>query len=833
MSDEVKQEQPKMVTTAEKEGDQPWFLQSKEPVLFPDHPGFQMSNEDFAAFLRKEIKDAAAAKVDKIDADLDEKDSEDSFTMVSDPSTTAEVKAAMKKLDVDDKGDTKDTTAVSDHPFVAALHSYGEEEVERETSSTLENKMLTENAAIAYRSTTNPLVDLFTELEDVLSGPRLLELLNAAWAHDSLATLKIIFNARSIHLGKSSRTVFYKCAGWLAQYHPLTLILNLQWLERPIIEKKVQKKVGDDEMVLVEPEKEGQADDETKHDVRNGVSHGYWKDLLNILALAANDKLNVLANPAEVLNVHADKKAKKVTSEEAKAKRAQVKDERHERAVTKFNTDPVYRGLHIAVTKLFVAALRKDLEVLHGDDPKAKRRISLAAKWAPTRKNFHDRHTFVTSSIAEQMHPMPNLKALLEEDTSLETEEKKRDVYLRHVRDQYRKSISALRAQLDVVERLITSKNFSEIKYERVPSQAMSNYAKLFATKDMDHFGAYIDKVASGKAQISGATLLPSTLVSLVRTSFHRASDTISTAGKVDPKKLVEDKIKAMKAQVVDEQWKTLVQRIKDSGTMENCMAVCDVSGSMSGPVFPDGTCPMDSAIGLSLLIAEVCKAPFGGTFVTFSEKPAVVQLDLRRSLSEKVRFMERADWGGSTDFVAVFEMLILPLALKHKLKQEDMVKRIFVFSDMQFNMASSRSGGWSSGYDSEPSRWSTNYERIAELYKENGYEMPELVFWNLAGGRAGYSGYGGGDPVAPKPVTADEVGTALVSGYSQGMLKVFLDNGSFEEEEEEEEEVKIEENEDGEVVVEKVVKKQKLNPLSTVKKAIGHKAYDMLRVID
>jgi hypothetical protein len=828
MSVDAKQDKTKMAETTEsKDQEQPWFLQSKESVLFPDHPAFQMSNEEFMAFVRKDIKDALAAKADEIEIDSGEKDAEDSFTMVSDPSTTAGVKDAMKKLEVDDKTEGvaneegKSAKSGSDHPFVAALHSHGKQE--EENLPGMENKMLTENADVAYRSTTNPLVDLFSELEEVVSGPRLLELLNAAWVHDPLATLKIIFNARSIHLGKSSRTVFYKCAGWLAQYHPLTLILNLQWLERPVIEKKVQKKEGsaDDDMVLVEAEKAEH--DETRHDIRNGVSHGYWKDLLNILALAVNEKLNVLSNPADILNVHPDKAVKTVTAEEAKVKRHQVKDERHERAVAKFNTDPVYRGLHIAVTRLFVDALKKDLAALHGDDAKAKRQISLAAKWAPTRKNFHDRHTFVTTSIAEQLNPLPNLKANLEEDESLVGDEKKRDVYIRHVRDEYRKSMSALRAHLDVVEQLITANKFSEIKYERVPSKAMSMYTKMFATKDMEHFGEYIDKVASGKARISGATLLPSTLVNAVRTAPY-SSRGIATGGKANTKRLVEDKIKAMQVQVVDEQWKTLVQRIKDSGTMENCMAVCDVSGSMSGPVFPDRTCPMDSSIGLSLLVAEVCKAPFGGTFITFSDSPKVVQLDLEKSFSEKIRLMENdPDWSMSTDFVAVFEKLILPLALKYKIKQEDMVKRLFVFSDMQFNAADHGRGSNS---------WTSSYERISKLYKEHGYEMPELVFWNLAGGRAGYGGYGGGDPVAPKPVTTDEVGTALVSGYSQGMLKVFLDSGSFEEEEEEEE-VKVEEGDDGEAVVEKVVKKQKIDPLSTVKKAISHKAYEMLKVLD
>lgn len=118
-------------------------------------------------------------------------------------------------------------------------------------------------------------------------------------------------------------------------------------------------------------------------------------------------------------------------------------------------------------------------------------------------------------------------------------------------------------------------------------------------------------------------------------------------------------------------------------------------------------------------------------------------------------------------------------------------------------------------------------------IFHKAGYEMPELIFRNLAGSRAGYLGShkGGGDPVAPKPVTASEKGTSMVSGYSHGMLKAFLDNGSFENEEIEEE-ILEKPGDDGVVFIEKV-KKQKLDPLNIVKRAINHKAYAMLRVVD
>jgi hypothetical protein len=70
----------------------------------------------------------------------------------------------------------------------------------------------------------------------------------------------------------------------------------------------------------------------------------------------------------------------------------------------------------------------------------------------------------------------------------------------------------------------------------------------------------------------------------------------------------------------------------------------------------------------------------------------------------------------------------------------------------------------------------------------------------------------------------------ALVSGYSQGMLKVFLDGGGFEEEGEEEVE---EEEVVGEYGMTEIRVKKKIDPMTLVTKAVSHNAYKMLEVVD
>ncbi|KAL9477430.1 hypothetical protein ACSS6W_007271 [Trichoderma asperelloides] len=816
----------------------PWFLRTSYPVLFPSHEALFKSHDEYDSFLVNELR--GLHRVMSLES---LEDSMDGVTL------TAEEKESIRKEKRND-----------DEKFF--------------------NLMLTENSDVAFRSTNSPVVDLFYELEEVVSGPRMQELLEAAWAEQPLVTLKIIFNARSIHLGKSSKHVFYRAAGWLAENHPLTLVRNLQWLARPVIEKKVRKddeKDSDEGFVKVE-KRDGIENAVDRFDVQYGVSHGYWKDLLNLLALAAEKKLKVLENPRDVLNVENEvikarvmkrrqqkqdptgaessgKRSKRIAKEkkskvemkaETKAEEIEhapeektvhignpiaakhaARDAKHEALMDLFEANAFYRTLHITVAQLFAEQLHSDLEALRSPDSKAKKGISLCAKWAPSHGNFHDRHTCIISSIAEILYPRESLGSAVSTSTS-------REVYLRYAREQYRKDMSALRKHLEVVERHISANAFEKIKYDRVPSIAMKNYMNLFAKKDLDHFRGYIDQVAEGKARISGAVLMPSTLVKMA-TGLEIYAD--RDLEELKAAELMDRTIKEIEAKAVDGQWKALVQRIKDSGTLSSCIAVCDVSGSMYYPAFNDKTRPVDSAVGLSLLIAEVTEPPFGGKFITFHSHPEMISIDTTLTLSEKVEKMNNSAWGMNTDFAAVFEKLILPTAIENNLKQEEMVKRVFVFSDMQFDEAE----------ENTKDRWSSSsYERIKKKYEEHGYEMPELVFWNLAGGRAGYFGDEDeedeeGDETAPKPVLAEEPGTALVSGYSQAMLKVFMDNGMFGEgemKEDEDEQGEGEgEGEDGEqeesTVKMSKKKKKKINPLMTVKKAISHKGYTMLEVLD
>ena len=152
---------------------------------------------------------------------------------------------------------------------------------------------------------------------------------------------------------------------------------------------------------------------------------------------------------------------------------------------------------------------------------------------------------------------------------------------------------------------------------------------KRFLKHDAERFEAYLDSVADGKSKISGAALLPHILLAKAvasPSSRHIRSGSSSVAGSL------RARIAKREAQIIDAQWDAMIARLRSAGTMDNCLATCDVSGSM-GSVYrpanmhntkPD---PILPAVALSMTLAQLAKPPFSNIFVTFSGKPEIVRL--------------------------------------------------------------------------------------------------------------------------------------------------------------------------------------------------------------
>ena len=291
--------------------------------------------------------------------------------------------------------------------------------------------------------------------------------------------------------------------------------------------------------------------------------------------------------------------------------------------------------------------------------------------------------------------------------------------YLGWTPKQYRKTLVNL---TKVVETQMCAKKFNDIEYSKVPSLAMSRYGMAFRRNDEKRFEEYIKNLEDKKEGVK-----------------------VNTAA-VYP----YDVIKGMRQgnKVSQSQWDGLPNYMENS--RERVLPLVDVSGSMDQSCGGNLTC-LDVALSLGLYISERNIGPYQNHFITFSESPSLQHLS--GGLKERLEQLETADWDMNTDLEATFS-LILDQAIEHEVSPEEMPTQLLILSDMEFDQATdSYNGEWNN----------TAQEMIVEKYNKAGYEMPNIVYWNIQSRGSNI------------PVRFDEDGTALVSGFSPSILKSLL----------------------------------------------------------
>ncbi|RKP26082.1 hypothetical protein SYNPS1DRAFT_14704 [Syncephalis pseudoplumigaleata] len=626
------------------------------------------------------------------------------------------------------------------------------------------NLTLTENSSVTYASTTSARLDFFFDIMSGSNHQLIHEQLAQAWKEDPLDALKLAFQLRDIRDGKGDRPEFYHALQWLRQHHPKTFLANLPLLPeigywKDLAELLLWETVGFDGITAIEDEYKRSQDAKGaryKADTWQ-AKNKRRKERREALRKAHPDADDGMLARQRAERARQNAEAMAELSKMAREGREQEAKKRRRRVRTMLESDDVYRKLHVEVARLFATALRKDLAQL-----KQERPVSLAAKWAPTPRARHDSYTLLATTIAQLLYP--------------EAEHRKQDetmeAYVMRVRIQYQRDyLTPLRARIHVIETLMSHGQWDKIVYEQVPSVCMKKQKRLFTKHDDERFAAYLAQVEKGEKKITSKALMPHQLVDEAFTSImkrHAQDEDVEE----------EDVELARSIQVLEAQWKSYVDNLAKEGTFESAMAVCDVSGSMEGT-------PMNAAIALSLLITELTRPPFNQLLISFSEQPRIHHVE-GGTLLDRVQNVSGMHFGYSTNFQAVFD-LILQQAKANSLAPEHMVKRLFVFSDMEFDQACT--GGLSA--------FNTDYAIIERKFAEAGYPLPEMIFWNLRGsGRAAHG--------ASKPVTLGQKNIGMLAGFSGHMLKLFL-RGQIEE----------------------------MNAWAVVREALDNKKYERLVILD
>ena len=330
--------------------------------------------------------------------------------------------------------------------------------------------------------------------------------------------------------------------------------------------------------------------------------------------------------------------------------------------------------------------LEKDVEALDKDGD-----VSLLAKWLPS----------VNTSNNAAVRAGKKLAKLLGMSES-----------------KYRKTLSALRAQIKIIENNLREKKY-DFDYEKQPSKALFKYRQAFIRNDNDRYTDYLDRVSKGEAKMNTGTLMPYELVESVLNKLTAMSEEEKTA--------------------VNTTW----EKLEDFGGDENILAVIDGSGSMYAWKAPT---PASVALSLGLYFAERNKGAFANHFITFSHAPQMIEIK-GDNFVDKLRYVTTFDEVADTNLEAVFR-LVLETAVKYKVTQSELPSKLVIISDMEFN------------YCVEDGDL-TNFENARRMFEENGYRLPDVVFWNVASRNR------------QQPVSQNEQGAALVSGCTPRLFSM------------------------------------------------------------
>lgn len=323
------------------------------------------------------------------------------------------------------------------------------------------------------------------------------------------------------------------------------------------------------------------------------------------------------------------------------------------------------------------------------------RPVSLLAKWLPS-VNASSRQTV---ALARKLCRLLHMK---EKD--------------------YRLTLTALRKYTDIIENRLREKDYT-FDYSKQPSRAMLKYRKAFIRNDKMRYSEFLRKVSSGEAVLHTTGLFPYDIV----------RNAESCTDPIERKNL-------------DAAWRNLESH-GDGSENSRAIAVIDGSGSMT---CGSGVRPIDAALSLGIYFAEHNSGAFANHFITFSNRPQLVEIK-GDDIVSKVAYCSRFNEVANTDLEAVFRLL-LGTAVKNALPQEEMPSRLYIISDMEFD------------YCIEGGNDQTLFEAMENMYRRYGYELPQVIFWNVNSRQSNV------------PVKYSQTGAALVSGFSPSVFDMVRD---------------------------------------------------------
>lgn len=279
---------------------------------------------------------------------------------------------------------------------------------------------------------------------------------------------------------------------------------------------------------------------------------------------------------------------------------------------------------------------------------------------------------------------------------------------------EYRKTLSTLRERIKVLERLMSENRWDEIEFDKIPSKAGLVYRNAFARHDLERIlsnpeiKTYAEFIKDTETKVNAKTLYPYEVVAKAYNLtyknysyyYHNSFD---------------DNLDSTDRAAINKYWDNLKDYF--NGCSLDALCMIDTSGSMWGS---EASAPINVAISIGLYAAERARGPFAGHYISFSSRPQLIET-AGVDFVDKVRRIYSTNLCENTNIEAAFDML-LNTAIKTHCKQSDLPKSIIVVSDMEFDAARGFYGRSNN----------TLMENIAMKWAQHGYQMPNLVYWNV-----------------------------------------------------------------------------------------------------
>lgn len=299
---------------------------------------------------------------------------------------------------------------------------------------------------------------------------------------------------------------------------------------------------------------------------------------------------------------------------------------------------------------------------------------------------------------------------------------------------EYRKILSRLREYLAVVDRKASLNQWNDINYNHVPSKANLKYRNAFLKHDEERRQVYLASLEKGddSVKINANSMF---LYDIVQAYVKADSCWDSSLNPYD--------------ETLEQLWNAQ-ESPKD---YDDILVIRDGSGSMGAKLSGNSSV---TALSVADSIVLYCvqhnkNESFKNRFITFSNRPQMIDISMCQTLRDKLRRLHRFDDYSNTDIEATFD-LILDTAVKNHLPQDELPSSCLIISDMQFDQ--------STAHDDN----TTVIESCRQKFESLGYTMPQLIFWNV-------SVYAHNTI----PVQMHPSGVILVSGFSKSIVDMVV----------------------------------------------------------